>query len=314
MAPPSCPSAPQGAALPLSPALPRPWKGVRETLEAVIDGSIKGPIALHLFSGPAERADGIAAFFRVEGWTCVDVDFINAPQEDLLNDALWELLFAAVRTDRVLFVWMGPPCTTFSPARRHGSGPKPVRDAEHWRGFPKQWLSPSEVEEVRAANYFVIQCARMATLLLDLGKGFAIENPKPWRSPECASMFDFEEIVELSRRPGVGSTDLHQCMYGAESAKPTRVLFGGMDLSSLRTVCNHPFKYWWCDYKDNDNKRVQEWQWARHPKLVRTRLDDGSWATKAAAAYPGPFNAAIVTSVCLKVREASVRTDGAQAS
>ena len=287
--------APQGATP--RPARPQPGEGVRAGLNAVIAGEVEQKVVLHLFSGPQGRADGMAAFLYQQGWHCIDVDTVNDKDDDLANDAMWELIFAAVISGNVHFVWMGPPCTTFSPARRHDPGPKPVRDANHHRGFPKTWLSPAQVEEVRTANYFVVQCARLGELALAKEVSFAIENPQPWQSTECASMFDFEEMTALTRRPGVETTDFHQCMLGALTRKPTRVVHAGIDLSDLAGTCNHPEKHWKCEYRDNNGKHVVEWQWASHPKLVCTRKADGSWASKAAAAYPAAMNAAIARAV-----------------
>ena len=277
-----------------------------ELLGRALAGEFRGvQVALHLFSGPADRGDGIAAMFEQAGWRCIDIDTVNGAADDLLNDALWEAIFAGVTTGVFQFVWMGPPCSTFSPARQHGAGPKPVRDAQHHRGFPKEWLKPPEIEEVRAANYYVIQCCRLGALALQAGCAWAIENPMPWTDRGCTSMFDFEEFIELMGRPGVKVVEFHQCMFGAETAKPTRVVHCGVDLASLEAWCNHPPKKWWCEYRDNWGKEVKEWQWAPHKKLVRSRDAKGVWASKAAAAYPGPMNAAVVAAVVAS-REAAL--------
>ena len=289
-------SAPQGAES--LPTHPRPGETVKTHLEAVIAGEFGCKTALHLFSGPKQRRDGVAAYLEARGWHCVDIDTVNDDGGDLLNDALWELIFTAVISGNVAFVWMGPPCSTFSSARQHGAGPQPVRDAEHPRGFPKAWLSVAQIEEVRAANYMTLQCVRLGELAMAKDVGFAIENPRPWPGRGCASMFEFEEFVELIRRPGVRCVDFHQCMHGAETAKPTRVVFCGVELDSLAAKCNHPARDWWCEYKDNNGRWVGEWQHASHPRLVRSRTADGKWASAAAAAYPGPLNERIADAVC----------------
>jgi len=136
------------------------------------------------------------------GWTCIDLDNKYCKEDDLANDEIWERIFAAVTRGLIAFVWMGPPCTSFSPARRYKPGPRAVRDAAHPRGFPKDQLSPAEVEQVRLANYFVLQCCRIATVAQNKGVGSAFENPIPWDDPQCASMFHFEEFETVFDPPG----------------------------------------------------------------------------------------------------------------
>ena len=239
----------------------------------------------------------MAAFFAQDGWTCIDVDNVNAPGDDLVNDALWEEIFAGVLEDKFHFIWMGPPCSSFSPARRYGPGPRPIRDAKHCRGFPKAWLSDAEVEELRVANYFVVQCCRLGALALSRKCGWAIENPTPWDEDECTSMFEFEEFVDLMQRPGVRTIEFSQCMIGADTNKPTRVVFFGIDLGRLKGDCAHRPRWWWCEHADNSGRRVEKWLWAPHPKLIKKRGPDGSWASKAAAAYPGRMNALVAKAV-----------------
>ncbi len=59
--------------------------------------------ALHLFSGPANREDGLAAYLRLLDWEVRDVDIANVQAGlgseediDLRSDALWEDLLAQI--------------------------------------------------------------------------------------------------------------------------------------------------------------------------------------------------------------------------
>eukprot|EP00969_Alexandrium_andersonii_P323712 14302671-Alexandrium_andersonii.AAC.1 len=76
---------------------------------------------------------------------------------------------------------MGTPCETFSRARTGPPGPRPLRDASHLYGLPKERLSPAEFEQVRLGAYFALQSLQLATACVDLGVGFAIENPEPFK-------------------------------------------------------------------------------------------------------------------------------------
>ena len=105
------------------------------------------------------------------------------------------------------------------------------------------------------------------------------------------------EFVQLLRTPGVHVVDFHQCEHGADSVKPTRVVFWGVNLGALEAECSHPPRWWQSEYCDNSGKPKTTWEHAPHPRLVRKRGSDGAWASKAAAAYPGPLNLAIVRAV-----------------
>ena len=274
-----------------------PVAGGLGLLTSLLAGEIRGNTALHLFSGPASRDDGLAAALRGHGWNCIDFDSVNSVDDDLANDEVWERIFEAIRRGLIQFVWMGPPCTSFSPARRHQPGPRAVRDAANPRGLPRQHLTQAEVEQVRLANYFVVQCGRAAVLAHECKVGFAIENPTPWNDPRCASMFDFQEIAGLRELPGVEFLDFDQCTMGAGSAKPTRIVYCGIQISGWSRQCDHRPRYHWCEYKDASGHPVGEWQWGAHPKMVRSRGLDGSWASKAAAAYPSDMNKAIAQAI-----------------
>ena len=126
---------------------------------------------------------------------------------------------------------------------------------------------------------------------MELGIPWAIENPDPNGNP--VSLFNLPEWQDLARRPGVRSWDFHQCPMGAETAKPTRILSWGMDLSPLIGTCSHP-KQWWT-FRDHKNKRRSVW--AAHPPLAGRRREDGSMATKAAAAYPAEMNGRLAAAV-----------------
>lgn len=252
-------------------------------------------MALHLFSGPTARTDGIRQMFEGLGWQCIDLDSVNDHIDNLDNDLLWEMIFQAITSGLVSFIWMGPPCTSFSPARRHGPGPKAVRSADYPRGFPKAWLTEAEAEEVRKGNYYALQCVAVGETAIAQQTPWAIENPEPWNVGESASMFDFEEFEALTAKPAVRTVDFDQCTLGAETTKPTRVVYWGVDLSCLWARCDHPHQWWESDGTDGSGRRIDNnWVWAAHPPLIRRRREDGQWASKAAAAYPAALNAAIV--------------------
>jgi len=260
------------------------------------------PRMLHLFSGPTTRQEGISNILRKIGWECLDVDVVNVAlglpkeQQDLSSDHLWASLTSEVSNGAFDFVWMGTPCTTFSRARQGPPGPPPLRSLEHIYGFPKPSLSQADWDDVQLGNYFAIQSARMATLALNRGVGFGIENPAPW--PGFPSIFLLPEFQTLASAAGVSSVDFDQCPFGSETAKPTRVLYAFVDFSTLQGKCNHP-KQWW---SFTDWWGQPQRHFGAHPPLFNRRRDSGEPATKAAAAYPYALNKAIVRAVIARGR------------
>jgi hypothetical protein len=79
---------------------------------------------LRLFSGRADRHDGLVADFEIMGWECDDIDIVNSSllgkqhsDRDLLDDELWLSINKWFRGRVCDFVWLGAPCATFSVAR-----------------------------------------------------------------------------------------------------------------------------------------------------------------------------------------------------
>jgi len=80
--------------------------------------------ALHLFSGPSNRKDGISSILRAIGWECDDIDICNTSPEDkgandLLSDSNWISIHSKLRQGKYIVVFMGTPRNTFSRLRSH---------------------------------------------------------------------------------------------------------------------------------------------------------------------------------------------------
>ena len=121
------------------------------------------PVVVHVFSGPDDRVDGLAAYLSKLGVPCVDLDIVIFRQgevkssHDLSSDSLWETLRSELEGGRILALWFGTPCSTFSKARGHGAGPRPLRSVHHIYGLPKSELRDSEYQQVREGTYFALK-------------------------------------------------------------------------------------------------------------------------------------------------------------
>ncbi len=166
-----------------------------------------------------------------------------------------------------------------------------LRTIEHLYGRPTNELSQSDTMALQQGNYFALKSARTAETCLRTGIGFGIENPEP--HPGAPSLFLLNEFLELQANISVKIVNFDQCTLGAETSKPTRILYSGIELSHISHRCTHPSQEW--VYKDWGGKTKVKW--GAHPPLFGRRRESGEPATKAASAYPYALNKAIVRAI-----------------
>ena len=206
---------------------------------------------------------------------------------DLSRDDVWTEVLSLIRSGRVRGVLLGPPCCTFSAARNGPPGPRPLRSHQHPFGLPKTQLTPKEVEDVRLGSYFAVKSAEAFALAVDHQVPVLLENPRP--VPGVVSMFDLPPFQALFGRDGVQVNEFDQCRFGADSAKPTRFMSGGLPADGFVGWCDHPPRWHtWTSFGGRTHRGFR-----RHPPLHGRRRENGEYATRAAAAYPEPLNLAL---------------------
>ena len=229
--------------------------------------------------------------FAAKGWACEDFDIVNGSEQDLSRDDVWTRLLVRIKCRHFRFIVMGPPCSTFSRARERQPGPRPLRSFEAPYGLPREELTEAERKDLKLGNFFMLMAAAAFRTAIDAGVPVVFENPEPVQG--YASAFQFDEWQQIAVMPGVGTIDFDQCSMGAETAKPTRLLTWGVDLSSIHgRRCDHPHRCWaWSDAQGRPRR-----SWGPHPPLVGRRRSNGEYATRAAAAYPAAFNEPLVST------------------
>ena len=175
-----------------------------------------------MFSGLSDRRDSISNLVIAGGWAAHDVDIVNDPaghkySQDLGNEVSWAVFEKALKDGNINFVWLGTPCETWTLLRNTPPGPRPLRSINEPFGISYKDITPEEKEQLRLGTYFALKSIEIASLCVDLGIPFAIENPREWKPG--ASLFRLPTMVELLGRPGVKMVDFDQCMFGAESTK-----------------------------------------------------------------------------------------------
>ena len=261
------------------------------------DPAKPGLLVLHLFSGPSPRKDGLAAYLHAckPPILTIDVDVINGHLEDqdLVDDAVWTRIKQRLVSGDFAFVFAGPPCRTFSDARLCRPGPPALRSQEYLYGFPKSQarlhgLRPEHFEQIRIDNLLAERTAEACAIMHQQGRGYAVEQPLGSKAASV-SMFDLHCFVELGKL-GARHVDLHQCMFGAQSTKPTRFLYWNGRFDFLACQCDHP-----------RTVPVAPGKWSAHPPLVGIKDKFGNFRTRTAAAYPTRLNEWIASIVNLEL-------------
>ena len=138
-----------------------------------------------------------------------------------------------VSNNRIVAIWMGITCASFSRARRGKPGgrgwPPPLRgdSADLVWGLPN--LSPKDKDRVAQGNRLALQLVCYVKLCIKFGVPIVIENPETsrlWILPPFLKLLEQANVITL-----------HQCQFGASHKKPTKLAGWNIDLSSLEQKC-----------------------------------------------------------------------------
>ena len=133
---------------------------------------------------------------------------------DILHGAQYDVF--AERIDRwieyglVSFLWMGPPCKSFSALRNLDSG-GPLRPKGHPEGN-------EENAEVKTGNLLRRRALKLAKLAYLNNVPFCIEHPA------SSSAWHMSDTLAISQLPGVIKHRVDWCGFGAPTMKPTCLL------------------------------------------------------------------------------------------
>ena len=214
---------------------------------------------LYLFSGK-RRQSSIASVLH--GWSKANKEFdilveewdiANGSSYDLLSEATQQSLLQRIAEGQFDAILMSPPCGTWSRAPwANAHGPRPLRSClEPW-GFP--WLEGMRKQKMEDSNSMIVLCLRVLCLLEEkaFATAFLLEHPEDlgavtsfkrrattaWYQPissavRPASIWQLPQIKAIERHSQVFTRVFHQCLFGAESPKPTRILSSLPYLRSL---------------------------------------------------------------------------------
>ena len=175
---------------------------------------------------------------------------------------------------RVLAVFAGPPCGTWSVSRFNElsdmtRGPRPVRSPASPWGIPG--LKRRERRDVELGSQLLRATVGLMYVAAAVGAIFIMEHPaEPTYKPECPSSWRLPELQHAFQHLGVRRALIHQCALGAPSMKPTELAIANApSLADQASVIRCPGRG------------------HKHVNLMR-RGADGSFGTAVAKEYPQP--------------------------
>ena len=240
-----------------------PVKSVPAVTAAPESTAVRACATLEIFAGSCRLSKSLrGAGFHTVAVDVKDVSGHPVVKLDLLAVSGVTLLWEFLKSGQFLYVHMAPPCSTASAARFIPGGPKPLRSAQEPDGL--SGLSFSQRVQVSNANKLYCLCKDVALFCQAHGMGWSIENPSGSMFWMCSPMRD------LTRHLGdnLCTVVFDHCCWGGDRPKRTALWSNLPCLSALAMLCSpalgHVHKAW-------------------------GRLPDGTWSTKAEAAYPLPL-------------------------
>lgn len=176
-----------------------------------------GPWFVEIFSGTAR----LTQLVREAGIPClppIDVTLSELVPVafDVVDVDRWEFFMQLVWLGAIFFAHFGTPCNTYSSARKDDGGPPPLRSSDFPLGLPE--LSEEDSCLTFLGNLFMFRTCEACHAIYVLGGDFSVENPLLsliWSTPQMLLLKEFCRALVV---------DLDQCMFGAPSMKPTRLL------------------------------------------------------------------------------------------
>ena len=148
---------------------------------------------LHVFSGPADRKDGLLGYARLLGADGEDWDIVSGDEYNLVDDLTYGNLLKRIEAGEFDAGMLGPPCGSFSNARREDDfGPRPLRFAEGNLIYGRRDLSEDEAKTVMEGTLLALRAWRYFSPFANF-VGLILEPAKREESG-AVSMFDLPEF------------------------------------------------------------------------------------------------------------------------
>ena len=217
--------------------------------------------ALEIFAGTGRVSQALCD----AGIPTYPIDNCLFPSHNVLDPHVHNYIRNFITSGRVLLIWLGMPCTTFSRARRNdGRGPGPLRDSQHLWGLPNlRCHDQHKLQDGNALFHFTMDILHLA------GK---YNIPTVIENPLTSLAWSMPPMVRYFQLPGVQCCDLDFCQFNERWLKPTRLVSRFLDISQLSRRCTGTYQL--CSH-------------SRRPHIPLVGKDaSGTWWTRRAQPYP----------------------------
>lgn len=183
-------------------------------------------------------------------------------QADLNTPEGISLLWSWLANDKVIAVFLAPPCGTASRARqiplkrtrqgilRQSHGPRPLRSDQFPNGLPQ--LSDTDNLRVSLANKLYFLTAQVVEWAVETGVIVCVENPQ--FSHFWATTF-WQQVAHLMQY-----TVFHSCQYGSARQKKTMLAFNVPEFHAINATCKG----------QSSSHKHARWGYDRHKKRFAT--------------------------------------------
>lgn len=216
-------------------------------------------LTIECFGGSARLTRALSDI----GFDATSIDWIRNKSRPVGSSILLDLtseygrviLHKALRSGRVVYLHLAPPCGTASlarsipmgekPAGRKFVAPVPLRSAEFPDGFP--WLEGADLLRVKQANQLYEATAAAVMIADSLGIAWSIENPRSSWFWSTSWIKDLISTLKAAGREALWA-EFQNCAFGGARPKWSAFLHNVPLLMELQEqgVCqgNHEHKAW----------------------------------------------------------------------
>ena len=227
---------------------------------------------VEVFSGSAHLSQALAKQgFWVAAW---DIEY--GPHCDVLRADNLSRLLQFIAHHRVVLVWLGMPCQSWSMARRWDGGPEPLRDSDLYI-WGREGMSQADRNKIHSGNILLSWTFSMVNILTYWHIPWVIENP--WTSRAWKT----KPFLSLTQR-GAILQQVDFCQYKMPWRKSTGLLSSGFPgLASCLHCCASHFGRCSATLK-------------RHI-ILSGKDPNGVWWTMRAQPYPKALSDSIAVSL-----------------
>lgn len=170
---------------------------------------------LEIFSGSAHLSKALVQ----QGFRCAAWGIEYNEHCDVLNSVVLRQLLSFLVMRRVVLVWFGMPCQSWSRARRFDGGPPPLRD-DHDFIWGRKQLGHGDMSKIHLGNLLLFWTVFMAQICSSLQIPWVIENPgssRCWLTPDFGILQQTAQLFFVDycqyRMPWRKNTGLLTCDF-----------------------------------------------------------------------------------------------------